>query len=437
MKTTTESRRRFLAGAVGATVALGIRPAGRASGQGRTTVVWWRSLGGKAGEAYEEMARRFNEAQSRVTVRVEHQGEYGELRDKFAAAVAAGGSAMPDLVMLSDAIFPAFARNDILAPLDDLVKGPAGVAMGNYYGVVQRGMVEGRLYQLPLGVSTPILYYNETLLRAAGVGGPPRTWSEFFDAIGKATRKDGGRTTTYGFAFLANVDWWWQQSYVWMHGGRLNDERWNVYLDSPPVIEFLGRFQKAFRDGQAYIPTAAEGGTVAYFGSGKAAMMIESTGVISRLADAVGGRFTPRVAYLPEGPAGRMVPTGGNGISIIARLKPEQRQAAWEFVRFTQQPDQVAAVAKATGYIPFTKPAAAALADVLAREPNRKVAVEQMAWSRPQSSIQTVARAVDIYFDAMLQVLQGNADPTKLMPQVQKKVKEVLVEEGFTKSAAR
>jgi len=139
------------------------------------------------------------------------------------------------------------------------------------------------------------------------------------------------------------------------------------------------------------------------------------------------------VSYLPEGPAGRMVPTGGNGISIVSRIKPEKRRAAWEFIRFAQQPAQVAYVAQTTGYIPFTKAASAAMADAFAKQPNLKVAVDQMAWSRPQSEVQTVPRAVDIYYDAMLQVLQGNADPRKLMPQVQKQVAQILKEDGFAK----
>jgi sn-glycerol 3-phosphate transport system substrate-binding protein len=397
-------------------------------------VVWWRSLGGKSGEAYDEVARRFNESQSRVTVRVEHQGEYGPLRDKFTAASVAGGSALPDLVMLADVIFPAFARNGILEPLDDLAKGPGGVDMKDYFGVVQRGVVDGKLYQFPLGVSTPILYYNQEAVRAAGLNGPPKTWDDLFNVyLPKLTKKEGGKTSMYGFAFLANVDWWWQQSYVWMHGGQLSDDRWNVAFDSPQAIDFLARFQKAFQAGQAYIPTQAEGSTVPYFGSGKAALMIESTGVIGRLAEVVGNRFTAAVAYLPEGPSGRMVPTGGNGISIVAGRSSEKRQAAWEFIRFAQQPAQVASVAQMTGYLPYTKGAGAAMADLLAKEPSRKVALDQMAWSRPQSSIQTVPRAVDVYFDAMQQVLQGNADPKKLMPQVQKQVQTILVEDGYKK----
>ena len=425
------SRRRFLAtGAMAAAAA--VRPA---HAQQRTTVVWWRSLSGRTGDAYDELAKRFNDSQSRVRVQVEYQGEYGPLRDKFTAAAVAGGSALPDLVMMADMGFPPFARNQVLEPLDDLIKGAAGVDLADYFGVVERGVINGKYYQLPLGVSTPILYMNQEAAKSAGLTSPPKTWDELLNVyVPKLTKQEGGRTTLHGFAFLANVDWWWQQSYVWMHGGKLSDEQWNVYLDSPQVIDFLSRFQKTFQAQQAHIPTQAEGGTVAYFGSGKAGMMVESTGVIGRLADVVGQRFTPAVAYLPQGPSGRMVPTGGNGVSIVAGRSADKKQASWEFIRFTQRPENVAFIAQATGYIPFTKAASAAMKDFLAKEPNRRVAVEQMAWSRPQSNIQTVARAVNLYYDAMLQVLQGSADPRKLMPQVQQDVRKVLVEEGLRTS---
>jgi sn-glycerol 3-phosphate transport system substrate-binding protein len=430
------SRRTFLgriAGAAGAG-ALGAWTPRPARAQGRVNVVWWRSLSGRSGDAYDEVAQRFNESQNRVTVQVEFQGDYGALRDKFAAAVVAGGSALPDLVMLADVIFPAFARNNILEPLDDLAKGSAGVDLKDYFGVLQRGVVGSKLYQFPLGVSTPILYYNQEAVRAAGLNGPPKTWDDLFNVyLPKLTKKEGGKTSMYGFAFLAFVDWWWQQSYMWMNGGGISDDKWNVYFDSPQVLDFLTRFQKAFQAGQAYIPTKAEGSPVAYFGSGKAALMVESTGVIGRLAEVVGNRFTAAVSYLPEGPKGRMVPTGGNGISIVAGRSPEKRQAAWELIRFSQQPQQVVRVSEMTGYLPYTKAAGAAMADLLAKEPNRKVALDQMAWSRPQSSIQTVPRAVDVYFDALQQVLQGGGDPKKLMAEVQKQVQTILVEDGYKK----
>jgi len=400
----------------------------------KVEITWWRSLEGVNGNGLEELVKRFNASQDRVTVKSEFQGSYAPLRDKFTAAVAAGGSALPDCVMLADVMYLAFARNKRLEPLDDFAKSSNGVNLADYYSVVDRGRVDNVLYQLPLGVSTPVFYYNEDALKKAGFDGAPKTWDQFFDAVApKVTVQDGGKTSQYGFVFLANADWWWQQSYVWMNGGDLVDDKWNAQLDSAPVIDFLTRFQKLFRAGQAYLPTQADGSALAYFGSGKAAMMIESTGVIGRLDEVAGGKFKAGIAYLPEGPAGRKVPTGGNGISIVAGIAPEKKQAAWEFIRWLQLPEQVAYFSGISGYLPFTKSAATAMTDLLNKDPRRKVAVDQLAWSRGQSNLQTVPRAVDIYYDAMLQSLNLKADPKVLMPQVQKQVQAILVEEGFKK----
>ena len=76
---------------------------------GGIKIIWWRSLTGKNGSTLDAMAKRFNESQNKIAVQVEFQGAYGELRDKLVAATAAGGRALPDVVMISDVMMPAFA----------------------------------------------------------------------------------------------------------------------------------------------------------------------------------------------------------------------------------------------------------------------------------------------------------------------------------------
>lgn len=398
----------------------------------RTSITWWHALSGTWGQFLTGYVQSFNDSQTAVTVKAEAQGSYTDLRDKYAAGVAA--NAVPEVVAFADMGFPAFARNGALAALDDLTKGPKPLDMADYFGVVERGRINGKLYQLPLGVSTPIFYYNPDMAKAAGLSGAPKTWDELFDVfIPKTTVKEGGKTKIYGFSFLASADWWWQQSYVWMYGGKLSDDDWNVYFNSPEVIDFLTRFQKAFQAAQALIPTSADGGAKGYYASGYAASMIESTGVLASIDGLTKDKFKSEVTYLPEGPKGRMVPTGGNGLSISAKLPQAKVDAAWAFIHWTQQPDQIVAFDKATGYLTYTKASSAKMADFLAQNPRYKVAVDQMAWSRPQSSIQQVPRAANIYFDAMLQVLQGGKDPKTLMPEVQKQVEAVLKEDGYKK----
>jgi sn-glycerol 3-phosphate transport system substrate-binding protein len=398
--------------------------------KGRVTVVWWRSLTAVIAEALDTMAKEFNESQDAVTVQVEYQGTYDECSDKFAAAVAA--NATPDMIMFSELHYGAFARNDNLLALDDLISGARGVDLDDYYPLVKRGYVLGKAYQMPLMVSTPIFYYNVDALTEAGFDGPPKTWDELFDVYMPKTTILEGSARRNGFTFY-NADFWWQQSYVWSYGGKLSDEQFNVYLDSPQVIDYLTRMQKAIKTGEAYIPTAADGDANAYFGSGRAAMMIHSTGNISRLDDVVEGRFAADVSYLPEGPEGRAVPTGGGGVSIVAGKSAEKSEACWEFIRYTQEPKQVAYFCGMTGYIPYTKAAAAEMAPLMEEDPRRKVAVDQLAWSRGNSEVLAINRSKVPVVEQTTHVIQSDTDPKTAMEKLQVQVTDILIDEGLQK----
>ncbi len=404
--------------------------------QGNVPVTWWRSLTGTNGDMLEAMVKDFNASQSRVTIKSEYQGVYADLRDKLTAAVAAGGSALPNMVMLSTNNYNAFARSKNLEPLDNYVKGANGLDLTDFYPLVDGGRQGGVLYALPVAVSTPVFYYNIDALQKAGFDGPPKTWDDFFDVYApKLTVKDAnGKTSVFGFVVDADGSWWWQQSYIWGYGGKLDDDQWNPYFDSKEVIDFLTRMQKLFQNGQAILPTSATGNDLTIFGNGQAAMLIQSTGVLVRIDDAAGGRFKAGVAYMPSGPVQRQIASGGAGLAIMAAAPAEKKQGAWEFIRWMQQPAQVARFAVASGYLPFTKASAAAMSDTLGKDPRRKIAVDQLTYSRTNSPTQTVPRAADPFYDAMLQVFNLKADPKVIMPQVQKQAQQVLVQEGLRKA---
>lgn len=403
--------------------------------QTNTQVTWWRSLTGSNGDMLEAMVKDFNASQKAVTVKSEYQGVYADLRDKLSAAVAAGPTATPDLVMLSTNNYTAFARNKVLEPLDAYLKGSSPLDLADFYPLVDAGRMNGSLYSLPEAVSTPVFYYNEDAIKKAGFDGPPKTWDDFFDVYSpKLTVKDAaGKTQVYAFDFDADNSFWWQQSYVWSYGGKLDDDQWNVYLDSPEVIDFLTRMQKLFQSGGAILPTAATGNDITIFGNGNAAMMIQSTGILVRIDDAAGGRFKAGVTQMPMGPKGRQIAFGGAGVSIMANAKPEKKQAAWEFIRWLQQPQQIARWTTASGYLPYTKASAAAMADVLAKDSRRKIAVDQLAYSRSNSPTQTVPRVNDPFYDAMIQICNLKADPKVIMPQIQKQAQAILIQDGFKK----
>ena len=111
-------------------------------------------------------------------------------------------------------------------------------------------------------------------------------------------------------------------------------------------------------------------------------MLIESTGLIGTVDEVTGGKFTTACGYLPSGTGGRWVPSGGNGLSIMTGVSDPVRDAAWEFIAYLHDTDNYAEYVELTGYIPITPGTEAALADVIAADPRRQVAIDQLAFSR-------------------------------------------------------
>lgn len=390
----------------------------------KTSVLWWRAQGGTVGELLDRFAADFNAASETVNVQPEFQGSYVELLEKLIAGAAAGS--LPDMILGGDGQYPPLARAGLLVALDALLTGSVPIDISVYKEPVKRGIGDdGQMYQLAYGVSTPIYYVNVEMLDAAGLSGVPETWeqafSEFFPRLAEGDAS----------SFVYSVGNWWQQSAVWSAGAMVNDENWEVDLANPAVIDWFARMQSARQNGEAYVPTAADGSASAYFGSGTSAMLVESTGLIGTVDEVTGGKFTTACGYLPSGTGGRWVPSGGNGLSIMTGVSDTVRDAAWEFIAYMHDTDNYAEYVELTGYIPITPGTEAALADVIAADPRRQVAIDQLAFSRWHMKVHTIARAAQEMWNAWTEVVQTDIDATQRLVQLQDDVVAIVREEGI------
>lgn len=432
----TISRRAFLRGVSGVATLMAVSAcavptapsapsgsAGVAPSQEEVTVVWWRSQGGAVGDLLDRFATDYTAATDGVTIQSEYQGDYIENMNKIIAAAAA--NSLPDMILVGDGQFPPLARNEILLDLNELIAGPDGIDLTTYKEPVKRGILDGKMYQLAFGVSTPIYYVNRDLLDAAGLEGTPDTWdaafTEFFPKL----------ATSDVVSFAYSPGNWWQQSAVWSAGAMVNDDNWEIDLANPAVIEWFERMQSARKQDHAYVPTAADGGASAYFGSGKAAMTIESTGLIGSIDSISEGKFKAEVGYLPAGPGGRWVPSGGNGLSIAHNVSAAKRDAAWKFIAFMHSPDPYTEYTTLTGYVPIQKDVEERMADILAADPRRQVAIDQFEFSRWHMKIHTVARASQEMKDAWDECVSTDVNVKERLERLQRTCVEIAKEEGF------
>lgn len=397
-----------------------------ASAQEPIRITYWRSLAGPRGDAQDALVRTFNQIQDDIEVEVQFQGDYTEMTQKFAAALAA--NTVPDVMMICDTCMPPFARDDVLTPLDDYLARPGGNDAEDFLGrVLDGGRVDGDLYIIPFAASTPILFYNPDMLAEAGFDGPPETWDEFFEmslAVSDTFGED-----VYGATLWVSA--WWLQSHIWTYGGDFNDDEFNTFVDSELWLEQFDRWHNLVcEQNAARIPTSAEGGTFGDFYNQRAALMFSSTANITSIIEGAAD-FTPQAAFMPAGPEGNIVTTGGSGLAIPASLSDAQKDAAWTFIEFMTAPVSNVYYAINSGYMPFTEGAVEDMSTFLSNRPLNQISIDQLAFARNQAALNGAGEARSILDDALNSIFVGCQEPADVLPIAQEEIQLALEDAGL------
>ncbi|UCC65294.1 MAG: ABC transporter substrate-binding protein [Anaerolineae bacterium] len=389
-----------------------------AAPNGPVKVVWWRSLTGVRGDTQDELVRRFNESQDEVEVEVQFQGSYGELVEKLLAALAA--DEVPDVVLLDSPFVVLFAKDGVLVPLDDLAADKEiGLDLDDMMqGLISDGYYKGKLYALPLMRSTPLLYYNRDLFKEVGLPDRvPETWDEFKEFCDKLTKVEGGETVRQGVSFTMGrtTAHWYLQAAIYAFGGEVSDEDFNMLLEEPETVAAAQLWQDLvfkYKTGKAGVD---EGGSHGDFLNHRAGMVFGSTGSMSSLRN--NADFEVGAGMIPE-QTRRMVPVGGSVIAMTSTDKDRQ-EAAWKFMKYMVQPAANYYVVEQTGYLP-TSQSSLEYDDMVAyfdQYPERKIALEQLKYARPQATVISLATGTEILRQAVEKLLVGEVPVAQVMAE--------------------
>ncbi|NOZ28112.1 MAG: ABC transporter substrate-binding protein [Chloroflexi bacterium] len=406
-------------------------PQAPAAPKGPVKIVYWRSLTGAKGEAQDELVRRFNESQNEVEVDVQFQGAYGELVQKLQAALAA--NEVPDVVLLDSPFVVLFAKDGVLVPLDDFVADPdTGLDIDNMLsGLISDCYYQEKLYALPLMRSTPLLYYNRDMFKEVGLPDRvPDTWDEFREFSKVLTKEEDGQIVRQGVSFTmgrTSAHWYFQAA-IYSFGGEVSDEDFNILLEEPEAVAAAQFWQDlVFKDKTAK-PGIDEGGSHGDFLNRRVGMVFASTGSMSglmRKADfEVGAGMIPKQVR-------RMVPVGGSVIAMISKDAAKQK-AAWEFMKFMVSPESNYYVVEQTGYLPTSQATLEypPMVEYFEKYPERKVALEQLKYARPQASVISLPRGTEILRQAVEKLLVGGIPAPQVMAEAAEELR-VEYEETF------
>jgi sn-glycerol 3-phosphate transport system substrate-binding protein len=168
-----------------------------------TDIRWWHAMSGELGRQLEKLAADFNASQSEYRIVPSYKGNYTET--VMAAIFAFRSRSQPAIVQVNEiATATMMAAKGAIYPVFELMRdqqeafSPAAylLAVTGYYADVA-----GNMISFPFNASTPILYYNKDLFRAAGLDpqSAPKTWPEV-GAAAKRLRASGavcGFTTSW------------------------------------------------------------------------------------------------------------------------------------------------------------------------------------------------------------------------------------------------
>ncbi len=384
------SRRTLLKGAIGtAAAATTLSVAKQRSGFAAPSVIeatgskvkvtYWGSYKDALGDAEKAVVQKFNDSQQDVALDYQYQGSYEETAQKLTAALAAKQT--PDIALLSDVWWFKFYLNKALAPLNNLLAGEKIDTSDYVDSLYVEGVRNGQSYWLPFARSTPLFYYNKAAFAEAGLDGGPKTWSEFAQIAPKLVKKDGNKVSRHAFAHpnAGSYIAWLFQGVAWAFGGHYSDPDFKIRINEPETVAAGELYRRSIADGWAY---ATKDQTID-FTNGLCAATTASTGGLAGIAQNT--RFEFGTAFLPEEKQFGCC-TGGAGLALLARDSKEKQQAAFKYVAFATSPEMTAFWSQNTGYMPVRKSAIQSMQAFFAKNPNFRVAVDQLAKTQPQDA---------------------------------------------------
>lgn len=256
-------------------------------------------------------------------------------------------------VVFSDLDF--VAHNLGAKPLEDIVP-PAELAAhtaGMVPAAVKLGVLDGKTFVLPYTISTPVLFYNTDIFKAAGLDPlhPPQTWSEIRTA-GLAIKQRTGKVPFAIGMFGKSASDWQFQSLVRSNGGSvLSPDRKQLTFASPQSIEAIAMLRDLRENGvlSNMDSFAAMDAMVA----GNVGMYMESSAVQNFLLKGSSGKFQMLAAAMPAFGKKPVRPNNSGSALAIMANDPVKQRAAWELVKFLTSQRGYTIITSEIGYLPL------------------------------------------------------------------------------------
>ncbi len=357
------------------------KPAERTQ-DGRIKLSFWFALSGDNGEAFKKQIAAFNASQNRILVEPVYSGSYADTATKMMTALEAKTN--PNGALMAAGPLYTGGQDDWTI-LEYIEKDREFDKADVFEGMWEYSTFNGRIAAIPYNISTPLLYYNSAILKAAGIDASmvPRTWPELA-ALARKAQASGNTQKSPDFWGFDTSDAPWLFKAMLMQNGN-------------PVVEVKGRkqtvpvydradavevatFWKKLADDKV-MPQYQHSNAEKRFLAGGLAYIVASSSRVARWSKDI--KFELGAYPLPYFKKAS-VPLGGGGLVMFDKGK-EANDATWQVIKYLMKPDNQATFALSTGYVPVRKSILdlAQTKKLLAELPLNRIAFGQLndAWA--------------------------------------------------------
>ena len=349
-------------------------------------------MSGELGKQVEKLASDFNASQTEYRIVPSYKGNYTET--VTAAIFAFHSKSQPAIVQVNEiATATMMAAKGAIYPVYELMRDQREAFSPSAYLPTVTGYyadVDGNLLSFPFNASTPILYYNKNMFRAAGLDPetPPKTWPE----LGLAAK----RLRDYGAVCGFTTSWpsWINIENLSAFHGLPIATKANGFEGLDAVLNFNNKLvvrhiaQLADWQTSKVFDYSGRGQTAEpRFQKGECGIFIGSSG--TRADIKANSRFEVGYGMMPYWPdvAGAPQNTiiGGATLWVLRDRPPAEYKGVAKFFAYLSKPDVQAAWHQSTGYLPITRAAyeltrAQGFYD---RNPDIAISIEEMMLKPP------------------------------------------------------
>lgn len=382
------------------------------------------------------MVEQFEKENPGIDVEPVYAGNYNQTMQKVQTAVMGGNP--PDIAVAEISELFSLLQMDCLIPLDSYIEAEGGKSfladfhegfLGNAYGR------DGKIYGFPFQRSTPILYWNKDMFRAAAdklkaagldPNRPPETWDELVKYAEILTIREDNETKQYGLIIPGGWNDWIFEAFARQNGSQLlMEDGLTVTFDTPENLEALKLWVHLMQELKVCPVLRPWNITPDDFIGKVTAMMYYSTGGMAKIRKTAdfewGAAFMPKKKQFGT-------PVGGGDFHIFKGIPKENQDAAWKFAKFMTRPDTAAYWSIESGYVAVNKKSydLPEMKDFLEQFPQMTVARDQLKYAKPKMmavNYQLIRNAMTTNLDA---ALEGKKTPEKALADTQKLIEEAI-----------